>query len=178
MVLLRDKIKSEIDAGRILIDPMPGKINPNSIDVHTGDRMFAVSSKKYILDPRRLDESIDHTEQEIYNSDSGRFWILSPGIMYLCPIMETIKTNHYVPMMEGRSSSARISLSAHRSAGFGDIGFAGKWVMEIDVMIRQRLYVGSSVAQISFWSGDNGGAPVIPYSGKYQGGRIFSGGIE
>jgi dCTP deaminase len=56
--------------------------------------------------------------------------VLKPNTLYLGRTNEFTKTDRYVPMLEGRSSTGRLGLFIHVTAGFGDIGFAGYWTLE------------------------------------------------
>ena len=57
--------------------------------------------------------------------------LLAPNKLYLGRTNEYTKTDKYVPMLEGRSSTGRLGLFIHVTAGFGDVGFAGYWTLEI-----------------------------------------------
>ncbi|MFR1945037.1 MAG: dCTP deaminase domain-containing protein [Faecalimonas umbilicata] len=43
-------------------------------------------------------------------------------------------------MLEGRSSTGRLGLFIHVTAGFGDVGFAGYWTLEIFCVQPIRIY--------------------------------------
>ena len=49
--------------------------------------------------------------------------LLEPNKLYLGRTKEFTTTSKYVPMLEGRSSTGRLGLCIHVTAGFGDIGF-------------------------------------------------------
>ena len=69
-------------------------------------------------------------------------------------------------MIEGRSSIGRLGLFVHVTAGFGDVGFAGYWTLEMFAVQPVKIYPGVSICQIFYHeiSGD-----VEEYkSGKYQ----------
>jgi dCTP deaminase len=76
--------------------------------------------------------------------------VLLPGRGYLAHTVEHVKTDLYVPHMHGRSSMGRLFLSIHQTAGWGDIGFAGEWTMEITCVHPVRVYAGMAIAQIAF----------------------------
>lgn len=57
--------------------------------------------------------------------------LLEPRRLYLGRTNEFTKTDKYIPMLEGRSSTGRLGLFIHVTAGFGDVGFAGFWTLEI-----------------------------------------------
>ena len=69
-------------------------------------------------------------------------------------------------MLEGRSSIGRLGLVIHVTAGFGDVGFAGYWTLEMFCVQPIIIYPNVDICQIYFHtiSGDH-----IPfYRGKYQ----------
>ena len=88
------------------------------------------------------------------------------GEGYLGRTVEYTRTDAYVPMLEGRSSTGRLGLCIHVTAGFGDVGFAGYWTLEIFCIHPIRIYPGVGICQIYYHTiaGD-----YDPYrSGKYQ----------
>lgn len=76
--------------------------------------------------------------------------ILVPGRGYLGSTMETIRTDHFVPAMHGRSSIGRLFVSPHHTAGWGDTGFSGSWTLEITCEMPTRVYPGMRICQLSF----------------------------
>ena len=97
--------------------------------------------------------------------------VLLPGVPYLGMTMECVGSEHYVPIMEGRSTCGRLFLSPYHSAGFGDLGFIGTWTLEITAMFATRVYPGQRIAQLGFW--EPSGSREIMYGemdrSKYQG---------
>ena len=77
-------------------------------------------------------------------------------------------TSNFVPGIEGRSSVARLGISIHATAGFGDVGFNGTWTLEVSVIKPVRIYRNMRICQIFFeelssevdWEGR--------YAGKYN----------
>jgi dCTP deaminase len=92
--------------------------------------------------------------------------VLEPGILYLARTVEYTRTEGYVPMLEGRSSIGRLGLFVHITAGFGDVGFAGFWTLEIFCVQPIRVYPGVEVCQIYYHSIE--GEYETYSSGKYQ----------
>jgi dCTP deaminase len=93
--------------------------------------------------------------------------ILEPNILYLGRTVEHTETNGYVPMLEGRSSLARLGLYVHVSAGFGDNGFKGYWTLELTVVQPLVLLPNIEICQIYYHSIE--GDPGLTYDkGKYQ----------
>lgn len=62
--------------------------------------------------------------------------LLEPDRLYLGRTNEYTYTEGFVPMLEGRSSVGRLGLFIHVTAGFGDVGFARKDSVSIDIIIR------------------------------------------
>jgi dCTP deaminase len=80
--------------------------------------------------------------------------------------MEYTKTAGYVPMLEGRSSVGRLGLYIHVTAGFGDVGFAGYWTLEIQCVQPIRIYPHVEICQIYYHTIQ--GEYDEYHSGKYQ----------
>lgn len=71
-------------------------------------------------------------------------------------------------MLEGRSSTGRLGLSIHVTAGFGDIGFKGYWTLEITCVHPVMIYPGMEICQI-YYIQPSEKCPKHKYSsGKYQ----------
>lgn len=93
-------------------------------------------------------------------------YMLKPDELYLGSTVEHTFTDMYVPLIETRSSLARAGLSSHVSAGFGDIGFNGKWTLEITVIRPLIVYPNIRVAQIYYLKPE--GLIEHKYKGRYQ----------
>ena len=92
--------------------------------------------------------------------------VLSPNQLYLGRTVERTETHNLVPMIEGRSSVGRLGLFVHVTAGFGDVGFAGYWTLEMFAVQPVRIYPGVAICQIFYHqiAGD-----ITEYvSNKYQ----------
>lgn len=157
MILTRDQIKAEIDQANIqILTAYDLKIGTNSIDLHLDDRLQVYTSA--ILDLIK-----DNETQEMEIPDKGL--ILWPGEFYLGCTAEYTRTLKHIPMLEGISSNARLGLQIHMTAGFGDIGYCGKWTLEIRVAKPLKIYKGMRIAQIYY---------IVPrgltemYLGRYQ----------
>ena len=79
--------------------------------------------------------------------------------------VEKTHTDYYVPILSGRSSTGRLGINVHATAGYGDIGFNGYWTLEIFVIHPIVIYPNVEICQIYFNTvqGD-----VSLYDGKYQ----------
>ena len=92
--------------------------------------------------------------------------VLEPGTLYSGRTVEFTKTDKYVPMLEGRSSTGRLGLFIHVTAGFGDVGFSGYWTLEIFCIQPIKIYPNVEICQIYYHTID--GDYEKYSSGKYQ----------
>ena len=160
MILSRQHIKNQIIQKRIVIDPLIGaNIGPNSVDLRIG-KLWEVTAQG-IIDPA------DKNSWKIRPADEhirGQ-WLIMPGRFYLGETIEYTETDHHVPQLIGRSSWARLGLSIYETAGFGDIGFHGKWTLEITSRLPIIVRKGDRICQIYYNATDEA---ADQYSGKYR----------
>ena len=112
----------------IEIDPFePERINPNSYNLTLHDELMVY--EEVVLDMAKANRvrRIPIPEEGI---------ILSPNQLYLARTVERTVTHNLVPQIEGRSSVGRLGLFVHVTAGFGDVGFAGYWTLEMFAVQR------------------------------------------
>lgn len=192
-VLTGAAIRAAIDDGRIEIDPwVPEHVGPNSVDLRLGSvlkiyqlnrpdqlprrgisgddgKVYAASISSRdggmdiedrILDMRRANPTID-----LEIPQEGL--VMAPGILYLGCTVERTKSDHFIPKVEGRSSVGRLGIKVHLTAGFGDIGFDGRWTLEIEVTHPIRVYAGERICQVYFTT-PHGPIGEL-YHGRYQG---------
>ena len=92
--------------------------------------------------------------------------LLEKDTLYLGRTVEYTKTDTFVPMLEGRSSIGRLGLFIHVTAGFGDVGFAGFWTLEMYCIKPIVIYPNVEICQIFYHTI---GGNYSPYnSNKYQ----------
>ncbi|ARF79542.1 dCTP deaminase [Kitasatospora aureofaciens] len=149
-MLLSDKdIRTEIDLGRVVIDPFdPAMIQPSSIDVRL-DRFFRVfENHKYPhIDPS--EEQPDLTR--LVEPDGDEAFILHPGEFVLASTYEVITLPEDVASrLEGKSSLGRLGLLTHSTAGFIDPGFSGHVTLELSnvATLPIKLYPGMKIGQL------------------------------
>ncbi|MFH9349219.1 dCTP deaminase [Kitasatospora aureofaciens] len=149
-MLLSDKdIRTEIDLGRVVIDPFdPAMIQPSSIDVRL-DRFFRVfENHKYPhIDPS--EEQPDLTR--LVEPDGDDAFILHPGEFVLASTYEVITLPEDVASrLEGKSSLGRLGLLTHSTAGFIDPGFSGHVTLELSnvATLPIKLYPGMKIGQL------------------------------
>lgn len=153
------EIRLQVYNERITIIPFnPEQLNPNSMNVRLGDTLL-------YLDEVKLDLHKAPRMVEIKIPPEG--FLLKKNEVYLGSTVEVIGSDHYVPVIDGRSTIGRYGLSIHITAGFGDVGFKGTFTLEIEARHRDTLVrAGDMIAQVSFHElkGD-----VEKYRGSYQG---------
>jgi dCTP deaminase len=173
-VVLSDRtIKSELAAGRIVVDPYdPGLVQPSSIDVRV-DRKFRVfhNARYPYIDVRAPMEGLT----ELIEVGDDDPFILHPGEFVLGQTLEAISLpNDIVARLEGKSSLGRLGLLIHSTAGFVDPSFQGNLTLELSNVANLpiTIYYGMPIGQISFMRMD--GPVETPYGAegaksKYQG---------
>lgn len=142
----------------IFIEPFdPRCLNPNSYNLTLHNELL-------VYENRLLDMKMENPVEQLTIPEEGL--VLQPDRLYLGRTQEFTRTENFVPMLEGRSSVGRLGLFIHVTAGFGDVGFAGYWTLEIFCVQPIRIYPGVEICQIYYHDirGD-----YEPYrSGKYQ----------
>ncbi len=157
MILSGKEIKNHMGK-EIIIDPFDeSRINPNSYNLSLHNELLIYDND--ILDMKKLNST-----KKIIIPEDGL--LLQPNKLYLGRTKEYTKTMGYIPMLEGRSSTGRLGLFIHVTAGFGDIGFAGYWTLEIFCVQPVIIYPNVEICQIYYHtiSGDYD----LYKSGKYQ----------
>ncbi len=173
MVLSDRTIRSEIEAGRIVIDPFDSElVQPSSVDVRVDHRFRVFNNARYpYIDVRQ--EMPDLTE--LVEPAEGEPFILHPGEFVLGQTLEKVTLpDDLVARLEGKSSLGRLGLLIHSTAGFVDSGFSGNLTLELSNVANLpiTLYRGMPIGQISFMRMD--GPVERPYgsernTSKYQG---------
>lgn len=162
-ILLNQEIVKCVEEGSIHVNPYNKKnVGPNSYDVTLGDKLvvYDFSQMQY------LDSRSENHVKEIIIPESG--FILQPKMLYLGSTQESIGSDFYIPMYEGRSSMARLGIQSHLSAGFGDIGFNRQWTLEISVVHPVKVYAGDRIGQVYFHCVHSDYInPEFLYKGKY-----------
>ncbi|MEO6813457.1 MAG: dCTP deaminase [Ginsengibacter sp.] len=156
MILSDTRILEEIENKNIIIKPYNREnLGSNSYDVHLGKNL--ATYKDGLLDAKKHNE-IDHFEIP----DEG--FVLKPNSLYLGVTLEYTETHAHVPFLEGKSSTGRLGIDIHATAGKGDIGFCGHWTLEISCKIPVRIYAGMPIGQLIYFPLE--GKVEIPYDKK------------
>lgn len=170
MILTRESIEAAHERGDIQIEPFePSLVGINSVDIRLGPDLFGLK-QQWIRD--LYSPSADQWErQEIYTTeqirelypnqqwrnlpDDARCFIFRSGGFYLGTTLEAIGTapnSAIVPEMRARSTTGRQGLTVSLCAGVGDIGYTGRWALEIRPVDQGDvvLAVGTPIGQIIF----------------------------
>lgn len=158
MMLTANEIKQRISTGEIKIqDFSEARLGPNSYNLRLDEDLMAY--REAVLDPKQ-----DNRTNLIHIPPEGL--VLKPGQLYLANTMEYTETHGLVPMLIGRSSIGRLGLFVHVTAGFGDIGFSGRWTLELVPTHPIKVYPGMEICQVFFETVC--GEILREYDGKYQ----------
>ncbi len=141
MILSGHQIQSRLQSD-ILIDPFDEThLNPNSYNLSLHNELMTY--EEVVLDMRKANRV-----RRIEIPREG--YVLNPNKLYLGRTAERTETHNLVPMIEGRSSIARLGLFVHVTAGFGDVGFCGFWTLEMFAVQPVRIYPGIPICQIFY----------------------------
>lgn len=152
-MLLSDRdIRSEVDAGRVRLDPWePAMVQPSSVDVRL-DRYFRLfDNHKYpVIDPAL--EQPDLTR--LVEVEGGESFVLHPGEFVLGSTFEQVTLpDDIAARVEGKSSLGRLGLLTHATAGFVDPGFTGHVTLELSnvATLPIVLHPGMKIGQLCFF---------------------------
>jgi dCTP deaminase len=156
MILSDARILEEIEKGTIVVSPYDRDcLGSNSYDVHLGKFLAT-----YIDDV--LDAKKHNTIQHFEIPEEG--FVLQPDMFYLGVTEEYTESHAHVPFLEGKSSTGRLGIDIHATAGKGDVGFCGNWTLEISVKKPVRIYAGMPIGQLIYFPVD--GEILVPYNSK------------
>ena len=156
MILSDTRILEEIKKGTIKIEPYTRDcLGSNSYDVHLGKLLAKYNDK--VIDAKK------HNTITYFEIPEEGF-VLQPQQFYLGVTAEYTETHAHVPFLEGKSSTGRLGIDIHATAGKGDVGFCGNWTLEISVKLPVRVYAGMPVGQLIYFPVD--GEIEIKYNQK------------
>jgi len=156
MILSDRRILEEMEKGTIKIEPYNREcLGSNSYDVHLGKWLATYNDKE--LDAKKHN-TITHFEIP------REGLVLEPSILYLGVTEEYTETHAHVPFLEGKSSTGRLGIDIHATAGKGDVGFCGNWTLEISVKLPVRIYHGMPIGQLIYFPVD--GEVAVKYNRK------------
>ena len=143
MILSDVEILKEIKKGTIKIEPYHEHcLGTNSYDVHLGKTLATYVDRE--LDAKK------HNKIEKFTIPPEGF-VLQPDVFYLGVTLEYTETHAHVPFLEGKSSTGRLGIDIHATAGKGDVGFCNFWTLEISVRQPVRVYAGMPIGQLIYF---------------------------
>ena len=149
MILSDRTIREQLEAGRIVIDPLDESfIQPSSVDL-TLDPRFLVfrNHTRGMIDVKH--DTTDLTEMVTVDDDAP--FVLHPGEFVLGATLERIGVpEDLVARLDGKSSLGRLGLLIHSTAGFIDPGFSGHVTLELSNVANLpiMLYPGMKIGQL------------------------------
>ena len=160
MILSGAAIDAAVAAKKIEIDPYDARqLNPASYDLTLGDeiRTYEFGSIHNVKDEPA---TVLHKFDPLYG------FVLRPGTGYLMHTRERIRTDIFVPVLDGKSSIGRLFVKVHETAGFGDPGFDGQYTLEVTTLYPIRLFARMRIAQMRFHVVEG---EMAKYQGNYVG---------
>jgi dCTP deaminase len=143
MILSDKKILEAIKKKDIVIKPFDvSNMGGNSYDVHLAKHFATYVDKT--LDAKK------HNKIKHFEIPKSGF-VLKPGQLYLGATEEYTETHKHVPFLEGKSSTGRLGIDIHATAGKGDVGFCGYWTLEISSSKPVRIYPGMPIGQLIYY---------------------------
>lgn len=143
MILSDKSILEEIEKGTIKVVPFSREsLGSNSYDVHLGKTLALYKDAELDAKKHNLIEYVEIPEEGI---------LLLPEKFYLGVTAEYTETHAHVPFLEGKSSTGRLGINIHATAGKGDVGFCGNWTLEISVKLPVRVYAGMPIGQLIYF---------------------------
>ncbi len=143
MILSDQLILKEIEAGTIVIEPFKREcLGTNSYDVHLGKHLACYTN-------RELDAKKHNTIEHFEIPKEG--FVLQPNTLYLGVTLEYTETHKHVPFLEGKSSTGRLGIDIHATAGKGDVGFCNTWTLEISATQPVKIYAGMPIGQLIYF---------------------------
>jgi dCTP deaminase len=159
MILGSEEIRRAMQAGLIICEPTPDRIEGSHIDVRLGENIWRLSTSR----PLNLKTQKPADVFQLMNGPLVVFPARSFSLAHTEEFIGTVPGSRLVPILHTRSTLARWGLSVHLSAGWGDEGYVSRWTLEItnphDVDVT--LPAGSRVGCIVFQRIDG---PAEPYS--------------
>jgi dCTP deaminase len=160
MILTGNEISNRVCIGDIVIEPfLPENVNPNSYNFRLHHELVVYDED--VIDPARANKT-----GTVTIPPEGL--VLDPNRLYLASTIETMGSNNFVPTYAARSSIARLGMFINLSAPLGDIGFIGKWTIQLYCLHPVRVYAGMNIGQMMFW---HVRGQIDLYEGKYQNAR-------
>jgi dCTP deaminase len=143
MILTRDAIHRELEAGRVIIDPLArDQVGPASIDLHLGDEIRVMHDGH---GPVPVTDDVDYrTITEVRSLATP--YPLAPGETIHGITRERITLPGDIGgWLEGRSRFARLGLMIHVTSGFVQPGVSTRQVLEMSNVSGRTLLIHAGV---------------------------------
>lgn len=165
------KIKELIKEEKIYIENFEQlTLNPNSVDLTLNEKIFYYPKNSHRILDSKYPEFNKNALKELEKSVKGNY-LLEPGVLYLATVNEEIdlKLELLTTHIGGKSSLARLGLQVHMTAAYGNLGFKGRYVLELSTMNLLLVYPDMPICQlfIERVEPDSNGN-VEFYKGRYQ----------
>src|ERR1700755_2645768 len=170
-VLLSDRdIRTEIDAGRLGIDPFDDSlVQPSSVDVRLDSLFRVFNNTRYThIDPAQQQDELTSLVEPV----NGEPFVLHPGEFVLGSTLELCTLpDDLAGRLEGKSSLGRLGLLTHSTAGFIDPGFSGHITLELSNVANLpiTLWPGMKIGQLCLFRLSS--AAEHPYGSAIYGSR-------
>jgi len=175
-LILSDRdIRSELEAGKIKVDPNDGlesRIGPDGIDMRLGTTFLVFERNKQAFIDMRKPSTAKGTTRQI-DIEPGEPFIIHPHELVLATTLERLTiSNDLLGRLEGRSSLGRLGIIVHSTASIFHPGWDGTATMELGNLgvMPVALYPRMRICMFTF---ERMSSPVeTPYgskTNKYQG---------
>ena len=174
MALSDVEIWMELQAGAVIIDPVPDatQVNASSVDLHLGPivQVFKPNPGGVELDLRNANATtlLEYATDTVDMRATGSY-TLPKGVLAIGYTKETVTLPaHLCARVEGRSTFARFGLSIHNTAPTIQAGFRGQIALELTNAggIPLKLSEGLIICQLIL---EKLGRPAAkPYMGQFQ----------
>lgn len=152
MILSDRDIRAQLEAGRVVIDPLgEGSVQPSSIDLRVDHRFRVFANHRYpFIDTREPQPDLT----EMVDVPEGEPFVLHPGEFVLGSTLERVALpDDLVARLEGKSSLGRLGLLIHSTAGFVDAGWDGWLTLELSnvATLPIAIYPGMKIGQLALF---------------------------
>lgn len=151
--MLSDRaIKEEIAKGTIVIEPLNVDcIQPASVDIHLDNKLlvFKTWGYSFYIDVK---QSMDDLTEPVKIEEDKPFFLNAAESVLASTLESSILPDDIVARLEGKSSSGRIGLLIHPTAGYVDPGWQGHLTLGLSNVARLpvTLYYDMKIGQLSF----------------------------
>ena len=147
-VLTRDAIHSEIESGRLVVDPWsPDQLGAASIDLTLGDEIRVIDAGPAPIEVLEEADYRDHTHVR----SLAEPYVLEPGVTIHGITRERVTLPPSLcGFLEGRSRFARLGLMIHVTSAFVQPGVSNRQVLEMSNVSNHplRIHAGVRLCQL------------------------------